>query len=73
MFCFLLAEAFYLMVGSYYYCLTRGDWVYNSAYMHMYGRAKRQGMEGAGFDEGRLEAMESYVENLENHLEIMYG
>lgn len=28
----ILAEAFYLMVGSYYYLATRGDWVYTSVY-----------------------------------------
>lgn len=60
-----LAQAFYLMVGSYYYLFTRGDWVYTSVYMSMFNRAKGQLMESDGFDEERLACMETYVERLE--------
>ena len=28
-------QAFYLMVGSFYYLGTRSDWVYTSVYDHM--------------------------------------
>ena len=31
----LLTEAFYLMVGSYYYLWSRSDWVYTSVYNSM--------------------------------------
>uniref|UniRef100_A0A7S3HZF8 Calcium uniporter protein C-terminal domain-containing protein n=1 Tax=Favella ehrenbergii TaxID=182087 RepID=A0A7S3HZF8_9SPIT len=68
-----IAQAFYLMVGSYYYLATRGDWVYTSVYGHMFNRAKDQIMTGAGFDEERLEAMEKYIEDLEFYLQVIYG
>ena len=61
--CFL--EAFYLMVGSWYYLFTKGDWVYTSVYQHMLNRAKETNMKASGFDEDRLACMEEYVERLE--------
>ena len=62
-----------MMVGSYYYLATRGDWVYTSVYGHMFNRAKGQIMQNAGFDEERLEAMEKYIDELEYNLSTIYG
>ena len=56
------AEAFYLMVGSYYYLATHSDWVYTSVYSNMQQRALKNYLRQDGFDEERLRAMEQYVE-----------
>ena len=54
------------MVGSYYYLATKGDWAYTSVYENMYNRAKRQLLEQQGFDMDRVEAMQEYVDQLED-------
>ena len=62
-----------MMVGSYYYLATRGDWVYTSLYHSLREQAREKTLKDAAFDEDRLEAMETYIDNLEANLAIIYG
>lgn len=61
------------MVGSYYYLATKSDWVYTSVYSNMFNRARNRFMQSQGFDENRVEYMQSYVEQLEYQLSLLHG
>lgn len=61
------------MVGSYYYLATKSDWVYTSVYNNMFNRARKRFMQSQGFDESRVEYMQSYIEQLEYQLGLLHG
>ena len=62
-----------MMVGSYWYLATRGDWDYPSIYEQMYARFERQLCESHGVDMEHVEEMERYVERIETQMDFFTG
>ena len=58
---YLDAEAFYMMVGSYYYLWSKSDWVYTSVYASMLNNKLDKLVASEGFDMDRVETMRNYV------------
>ena len=61
------------MLGSYYYLGTKSDWVYTSVYENMFNRQKAKILASEGFDVERVDAMEEYVDKLEQSIEVVTG
>ena len=61
------------MLGSYYYLATHSDWVYTSVYTHMQARSLTKLTQQEGFDVERLRAMEAYVKQLQEQVDMING
>lgn len=58
-------QAFYLMVGSYFYLGYRSDWAYDSIYHALKHRYTRDLAKARGVDLEKEEVLREYVERLE--------
>jgi len=56
-----------MMLGSYFYLISKSDWVYTSVYNNMQMFSQRKIMAGETTEDyfERVEAMEKYIEDLE--------
>ena len=59
-------SAFYLMVGSWYYLLTRSDFVYTSGYDYLFQKNLRSIAEKRNVNMKKADQLQSYVDSLEN-------
>ena len=62
-----------MMVGSYWYIATKGDWEYTSIYDHLYNRFERQICAAEGVDIDQVKQMEKYTERIEDQMSIFTG
>ena len=65
------SEAFYMMVGSYYYLATKSDWDYSSIYEFFYNRYETSMCAAEGLDLEQLKELERYVERIEWQIKIL--
>ena len=62
-----------MMVGSYWYIATKGDWEYTGIYDHLYRRFERQICAAEGVDIDQVKQMEEYAERIEEQMSIFTG
>ena len=71
MFDFLFLEAFYMMVGSYYYLSTKSDWEYSSIYDFFHDRYETSICAAEGLDLEKVKELEKYVERIDWQISIL--
>ena len=62
-----------MMVGSYWYIATKGDWEYTSIYDHLYGRFEKQLCAAEGLDMDKVAELERYVDRIERQMQFFTG
>ena len=60
-----IIQAFYMMVGSWYYMATRSDWAYTSVYGSLQERYYNKIADERKFSFEKVEALEEYVKTIE--------
>lgn len=69
-----IIQAFYMMVGSWYFLLTRTDFCYTTAYQMLQDRSMHKLIhKEPDFSLEKLQALEEYVANLDRHLYVVLG
>ena len=68
-----IIQAFYMMVGSWYYMATRSDWAYTSVYGSLQERYYNKIAAERKFSFEKVEALEEYVKTIEEQLVFYLG
>mmetsp|Transcript_10163 Transcript_10163/g.13867 ORF Transcript_10163/g.13867 Transcript_10163/m.13867 type:complete len:135 (+) Transcript_10163:686-1090(+) len=64
-------QAFYLMVGSYFYLGYRSDWAYDSIYNALQHRYTNDLARARGIDLEKATVLREYVERLDKQLGVL--
>ena len=68
-----IIQAFYMMVGSWYYMATRSDWAYTSVYESLQQRYYNKMADERKFSFEKVEALEEYISTIEEQLVFYLG
>lgn len=66
-------QAWYMMLGSWYFMFFRSDWDYTSVYSSFLARNQRLIAEKENFSFEKVEALENYVSQIETYYDFMYA
>ena len=66
-----MIQAFYMMVGSFYYLGTKSDFSYTEAYPYLYNRYLKSVANKQGVDFEEVEVFEEYVDRLEDQFRVL--